>query len=1249
MSKRVGLRTYALLCLAVATFLVLFVTNGRLWAQAQTATITGTATDTSGAALAGAKIQVTNVETNVSQSTVTDAQGRFTVPDLPVGTYSVQASQSGFQTTVHTGVTLTIGQTVVVDLSLPVGQVSQTVSVEANVSQVETQTTQISNLVSPEQVQNLPLNGRNIEQLLTLTPGVQAMAPTINPVTGRMYGMQNNYSISGARPTGQMFLLDGTDIRDFWEHGIGSGYAGTELGISSISQFQVITSNGNSQYAGNGIVSEVSKSGTNALHGDVYEYFRNNKLDARDTSDPLAGPPPFRQNQFGADLGGPIKKDKLFYFGNYEGLRNTLATANNGLNIVEPYVATGMLPCYAINGDVVNLPAYTAGSCPAQPATVPTATPMTVGDPTTDPILAVPGLTAAAALPESMINLYKLCTQCKLRSGLFNGVPEVAGLDQGGYYLASDAPTLVSNEDYILGRVDYTLSSADTLFGRYVIDDARVSNGSADPLGIFVEKDRTRNQYFTAAENHIVSPTMVNVLRFGYVRTNESQVTPLGLSAAQMSAAGVTSDPLDLVRTLYADPLRPDATVTPGVGTTLGPNLNRPGDLIDSKFSGGDDLSWTHGSHTLKIGGVVTRVDLNVTDAVSYGSGESYGYSASNGFAPSTFGVCGLTAGVPNTCADSPVHFLQGLPSGGYSAPPGFGNSVRYFREIDMEPYFQDDWRVTSNLTLNLGLRYDYTTNPVGWAGAGQPLTVLTGSFNPPVGPQAPTPSCANPASPGYIGTTPTLLQAAVCALSYYTPVKHVFANNPNVGNWQPRFGIAYSPFKDNKTAIRAGFGVFVDPTAARIYESGFTATPPAGSFNTQNPAFPNAYITANTCSFAALTCPTPSEFAGVTYQNTNGSPYTLQYNFNIQQQLTPGTVLTVAYSGSVARHLWGQRDINPPECATFPDCTALPSIPTSRPTASSGPYTVTSACSNAAPQANCYGSGVQFPFLFGAGGTEITGPRINPVFGSMVIETTTSASSYSSLQAGLNHQFSKSLSAQVNYTYSHCIDNGSFATSLEQFSQLITDPYNQSGDYENCDFDVRHNLSINGIYSLPFKGNRLVSGWQIATIAGIHSGMPINVTNELAGLFGGIDPANLGTEWSSRPNYSYAPGCHPNQIVDSRIRIPGQPGSVLWFNPNCYEPQAPGFLGNVRRNSVPGPGAIDLDLSILKNTKITEKVNMQFRAEAFNIMNHFNPGAPGSIQFFNLAFLNINGVTTGSQSPIIPPRQIQFALKFSF
>ncbi len=276
--------------LATALFVVLL-SAAPLHAQAQTASISGTATDASGAALVGAKVQATNTATNETQSTDSDSSGRYKISQLKVGTYDVQATLAGFQTVVKKGVTLAVGGAVVVDFSLPVGQVTTTVEVATDVSRVETESSSVSTLVSPQQMRELPLNGRNFEQLLTLAPGVATIAPAFNVVTGRLYGMMNNYSVSGSRPTGQMFLLDNTDIRDFWEHATGSGYGGTSLGVEAIGEFQVLTNSYTAEFAGNGaVINALSRSGTNTLHGGVYEFIRNSAFDALDAPDKARRP-----------------------------------------------------------------------------------------------------------------------------------------------------------------------------------------------------------------------------------------------------------------------------------------------------------------------------------------------------------------------------------------------------------------------------------------------------------------------------------------------------------------------------------------------------------------------------------------------------------------------------------------------------------------------------------------------------------------------------------------------------------------------------------------------------------------------------------------------------------------------------------------------------------------------------------------------------------------------------------------------
>lgn len=1204
-------------CLAV---LALLISAGRVQGQAETATISGTATDPSGGALAGAHVQVTNVGTNISQSTTTDAQGRYTVAQLPVGTYRVEASLSGFKNVVHAGVTLSVGSTLVVDFSLPVGEVSQTVNVESDVSRVETETSEVSTLISPTQMRDLPLNGRNFEQLITLAPGVSTVGAALNAVTGRLYGMQDNYSVAGSRPTGQMFLLDNTDIRDFWEHGTGSGYAATSLGVEAIGEFQVLTNTYTAQFAGNGaVINATSRSGTNDFHGGVYEFFRNNVLDARDIVDPVTGPPPFRRNQFGGDLGGPIKKDKLFFFGNYEGLRQSLATTTD-LYIPEPYTVEGKLPCNAVGGGGVNPVVGLTGCAPSTAAN------------STQPGVLIGTVPGANTTSEQIAALWSLCKGCRLitptvlSNANLPGNCLTIGCDLGGYYEAAAAPPLTIDENYYMGRVDYTLGANDSLFARFTFDNADVGD-PRDPYEIFPETDNTRNQFLTITERHVASATLVNSIHFGFVRNNENSTAQPALTAAQISKASafstaiggpaITTDPLRFVPNQPGELPRQDGQQGgfENIIFPMGPDPNRPDEIVQNKFSGGDDVTWTHGAHSLKIGVVVTRVQTQNLQT-AYSNGGDFGSYAD--FAP--FG---------RTNYDG-EYWLQGSPLDAFAVPLGLNNATRYFREIMFAPYIQDDWKVSSRLTLNLGFRYDGDTNPVGWAFPHQPMTTIVGSFLPPDGPVAPA-----------------------AGLPVFIPVKHVFAHNINALNFEPRFGFAFDPFRDHKTSIRGGVGVFDDPTSGRLWESNFINTAPSGSSFVFFPGFPNICAVTVLEPFGCNPPGATSEFAGVTYQPDGVSPYQITYNLNVQRELWPATVLSVGYVGSVSRHLWTQGDINPPMCTTFPNCTALPITPTSRPSSSGGGITFIPGSANvclgpgqsdgAVPGSGtgCYGSGVQFPIP--VGGAQ-TGPRINPAFGSLIQAYNTGASSYNSLQVALNHQFARNFVGQFNYTWSQCIDDGSFASSLEEFAQLVVDRYNERYSYGDCTFDIRHNISANVLYSLPFRGNRLIEGWQISSIVGIHTGLPLNVYN-----FGppvGTDPAFLGTQWGTQANYTFAPGCHPNHLLKERINAT----TIQWFDPSCYEETAPGFLGDVKRDSLPGPGTLDADISITKNTKITERLNLQFRAECFNCVNHFNVGGTGAGILGEInAPGGVTGQTTFSQSPVVTPRQIQFGLKFDF
>ncbi len=446
MLTQLYLRGRVLLVIALITL----VGVAALWGQAVNGTISGTVTDPSGAAIAGATVEVKNTATQVVRNVTTNAQGRFAVPELFVGNYDVRVSMAGFQNSVQTSVPVVVGGERTVDFAMKIGQAQETVTVEAQAAQVDTSSSALSTLVETKQIEDLPLNGRNYTQLITLAPGVQAMKPS----APGFYGTGEDYSVGGARPEGQAFLMDNSNVQDFWNHGPGSAVLGTTLGVDAIAEFSIQTNTYSAQFGGSGsAINAVTKSGTNQFHGTLFEYLRNSDLDARAFDDP-SQIPAFHRNQFGGSVGGPIKRNKAFFFFNYEGLRNL-----QGLTEV---------------------------------ATVPTAA----------------ARAGATGLQSQILSYYPLPAY---------GIDPTNSV---GFY--NEGGTQVGNENYLLGRVDYNISSNDSIFTRYVSDRAYFHDpfsGSAIPL--WPETHHTANQYATVEERHLFSPSVFNLARVSFVRTRE--------------------------------------------------------------------------------------------------------------------------------------------------------------------------------------------------------------------------------------------------------------------------------------------------------------------------------------------------------------------------------------------------------------------------------------------------------------------------------------------------------------------------------------------------------------------------------------------------------------------------------------------------------------------------------------------------------------------------------------------------------
>jgi len=563
-NSRVSLRAFG-----IAAILIAAAGFHALMAQSSTATVSGTVTDASGSVVAGASVEVKSVETGITQTTTSNQQGRYRVTQLSVGDYEVQTSHPGFQTMVRKGITLTVGNEAVVDVALQVGQSQQTVTVDAQASTVDVSSSAVASLVEGTQMRELPLNGRNFEQLLTLAPGVQAL----NPSGKILFGVQPNYSVSGSRPQGQAFLIDNTNMLNYFGHGTGAGSTGSSLGIEAISEFQTLTNTYSAQFGGNGAaINAVTKGGSNALHGSAYEFLRNSALDARNFFDNYRRPgetyarvPTFRRNQFGASAGGPIKKDKTFFFVNWESFRQGLGQTSVA-NVPDSNARNGYLPCASAT-------AYACNNATG---------------------LAYVGVNPAMA---STLALYPVATA-------------TVG---GGIGTLNSVTTSVANETYFVARIDHTISAKDSIFARYIRDAADINLPVAtSPIPLYPEIVHTLNNYVTVEWKHLVSSNIVNLARTSFLRPTEQSLQDASLA------------PLSFF------PGRPDGRVGVTGLSQLGPIQDDPYRLIVNHFVFGDDVLWTHGAHNIRFGITVDRTQNNTN--LSAGNGGAWTFSSLLGF-----------------------------------------------------------------------------------------------------------------------------------------------------------------------------------------------------------------------------------------------------------------------------------------------------------------------------------------------------------------------------------------------------------------------------------------------------------------------------------------------------------------------------------------------------------------------------------------------------------------------------------------
>jgi outer membrane receptor protein involved in Fe transport len=618
-------------------------------AQVAGGTESGTVTDASGAVIPNAQISITNVATGVTRSVTTDAAGFYSSPNLLPGNYEITVSASGFATQVRTGVSLDVGAEQVLNITMQVGQVNEKVQVTGEAPTVQLATSSISAVVNSTTVRELPLNGRSWTDLASLQPGVDAIQTQPSFAVGANRGNRgfgSEIAVSGARPQNNNYRLDGISINDYSNGGPGSVLGGN-LGVDAIQEFSVLTSNYSAEYGrtAGGVVNAITRSGTNQFHGAAYEFLRNSALDARNFFDGKI--PPFRRNQFGAESGGPIRKDKLFAFGDYEGIRQSL-----GITSV----------------DTVPSAAARSGTLCSAPDTTPACSPKTIiVDPSVQKYLPLWPAPNAGIKPGT------------------NG-------DIGIFTFAGQE---VINENFFTARVDNKISDRDSLAATYLGDITPYN--SPDGLDAVLVNSKTNRQIAILEETHIFSAAVVNSARIGFNR--DAVVNDAGISAINPLA----NDPsLAAIPGQFAAGVNVSG-LTPFTGGVGG---NSHFLFYWNSFQAYDDAFWTRGTHSLKFGGAVERIDMNL-----------YGFTSPTGVF--TFGT------LRNFLTNRPKRFTAGLNN----------PTARGFRQTLFGLYTQDDWRARPNLTVNLGLRWEMTTVP----------TEVQGKLSNPINITDPTPHIGSP------------------------------------------------------------------------------------------------------------------------------------------------------------------------------------------------------------------------------------------------------------------------------------------------------------------------------------------------------------------------------------------------------------------------------------------------------------------------------------------------------------------------
>ena len=1196
-------------------------------AQEVTAAITGTVTDASGAPLLGATVTAKDVDRGTTWPATTNSEGVYSILRIPVGTYTLKVEAQGFQAAQYPPFTLVLNQTARIDVQMKVGAVSATVEVTGEMPLLQTETTEVSSLVDSHTITTLPLAARNYVQLSLLSPGTTTVNPSSLSQPQLMTGA-GRPDINGNREQAVGFLLDGIVNQESKNNEV--AYMPN---VDAIQEFNIVSQNPGADfgnYAG-GVISATIKSGTNNYHGDVFEFLRNDFMNSNLKSSSWANgtvqpTPTLRYNMFGGTVGGPIKKDKLFFFGDYQGMR----IPTSGVTSAQ------VLTQNERNGDFGGLCTDAGGAFNASgicslasgqlydPKSVPAPQNGVPYNPTAIPF-------------NNLANYYGAGAESPVAKALF--------ADTKGYPLPTVNSAVTNNITYRTGnnfnsdqgdlRIDYKKSDKDSIFGRYSKMDTSQAIFSGVPFLNAGAAEGTDEPGWSSSVNwtHTFSPTLFNEARFGVnvfrFNQNQTPTTSFGNVSDMLGISGGNSQAPGLVQITIPGS---SATVSDSLGL-----INLWQIFRDTEIQAEDNVIITRGLHTFKTGFQFIRERNNYVYPGNEGALGNININTQLSTQP-----CTPSAAAPCPTGTGVADFWLGNTAGAGRRDTG-SNTLEQLRGNVISGYFQDDWKLKPTVTLNLGIRFEDHTPLYEEHNRVVNFNILTGAIE-----------TVPPGASGY-------------------GERALYNNYTGLGDWNPRIGIAWSPrLWGGKMVFRGAYGTSSyregggsnEELSLNLPYGNVLSTYPTG-FGVLGQAFPGA---PPSCVGFSFNCYVGQRLR--VYDQNFRPALIQQWNFTVERQFSNSLTFQIGYVGQKGTHLLNFEDLAQWEPLAMqangtlgiaqPGQVITNIVP--------GPY-LGSQLPGATP-ANNLGWAEAAPYLTGAG-TSTTAALVGA-------NMSNSIQRYDALQAVLKERGYKGLDGQLAYTYSKCLSNspGYFGTGWgsTQAQSSGGQPgwgniYNPMAYYGPCYYDETHIISGYFTYALPVgKGkqfgsdagpilNQVIGGWQLSSIITLHSGNALTL-NEFGGwgayptgsnpdLSGGIGPYTL----------SDLPNCNgPINIVNKFVPFDtntGTPAHIQWFDPTNISNPAANTFGTCGVGNVRGPWLKTLDMSLEKGFTISEHKSLLFRIDAFNAFNNaiwtFSGGpAGGSFDMGQSTGVNGKGSLgwiTGTQSA----RQLQLALKFLF